>query len=662
MISIDTETTGVDFWHGAEPFFVTTCDEQQRVLYWETDVDPITRKTQWSDADLDEISQAISGADFRVLQNSKFDVKALGTTLPHVSSSWDWSLTGDTLIASHLLASNQKHDLTTLALVYLGINIQPYEDAVKEAAKEARSLARSRFPEWRIARADDPCMPSASNEPWKLDMWLPRAIAKELDYSDDHPWWTVLSDYANADSSVTLPLYQVLMDQINEKGLLEIYNERMKILRPAFLMEQRGITVSGARLQRLSEEYQEESSKAGRVCVSIAASMGHELTLPKSGNNNSLLEFVFGENGLNLPAVKASKKTGNPSLDKTAKETYLDTLPPRSKAYRFLKNLNDKSKRDTALTYMRGYRKFWQSLRGMEDWYVLHPSLNPTGTDTLRWSSSNPNEQNISKKEGFNLRYCFGPAPGREWWSLDYENIELRIPAYESGEEAMIELFERPDDPPYFGSYHLLNASIVYPDLFWPLADQKGAFKDQYKATWYQSCKNGGFAIQYGCQEKKADATFKRAGAFKAIKERMPRVTALNDHWVTFANKTGYVETLPDQSIGAQRGYPIYCSRNNWGGVSPTIPLNYHVQSTAMWCTAKAMVRCQDYLDQYPGYYLIMQVHDELVFDFPAGGKKNLPKIRMIKRLMEKSGEDIGIPLKVSVSYHPNNWSEDLAI
>ena len=55
----------------------------------------------------------------------------------------------------------------------------------------------------------------------------------------------------------------------------------------------------------------------------------------------------------------------------------------------------------------------------LSNWRKLHTSLNMCGTDTLRWSSNNPNSQNISKKEGFNLRYAFGPAPGREWWSLD---------------------------------------------------------------------------------------------------------------------------------------------------------------------------------------------------------------------------------------------------
>jgi DNA polymerase I-like protein with 3'-5' exonuclease and polymerase domains len=138
-------------------------------------------------------------------------------------------------------------------------------------------------------------------------------------------------------------------------------------------------------------------------------------------------------------------------------------------------------------------------------------------------------------------------------------------------------------------------------------------------------------------------------------------MTALNDKWVAYANKHGYVETLPDKTVSA-RGYPVECSRSEWGRISPTVPLNYHVQSTAMWCTCKAMVRIDQVLGEWrsKGFdaFIALQVHDELVLDFPAAGARNLAKVKTIKALMEESGEDIGVPLRVSVSYHPNNWGE----
>lgn len=742
--SLDTETTGLDVYHSARPFFVTMCDPEGELLYWETDVDPETREPQWTLGDWGEIRTAIEETDELILQNPKFDAQALFQLDRSFQTVWDWTKVRDTLLAGHLLSSNRPHDLTSMTLQFLRIDMSEPEERLKEIVKECRRLARSDFPSWKIAKAGYEDMPSAKDETWKHDMWLPRALAKELklcrgvcevvnkrneqfdiyigrgsDWGNPfkigedgtraeviekyrhwlqnqpelltrlpeldgkrlgcfcsplachgdvlqellakhtHPWWTACRDYANTDSSATLPLYDAQKKLIEERGLWPIYQERLKLLPIVCGMEERGITLSSERLEQQQKDYLEEADKAGAVCTTIAASHGYDLELPKSGNNQSLLRYVFGP--LGLPMLKTSKKTGNPSMDKDVIAEWLITLPERSKQASFIRNLSAKRKRDTALSYMAGYRRFWLPT-GKKGWYVLHPSLNPTGTDTLRWSSQSPNEQNISKKEGFNLRHSFGPAPGREWWSLDYQNIELRIPAYESGEEAMVELFDKPNDPPYFGSYHLLNASIVYPDLFWPLAETEGAFKDKYKSTWYQRCKNGGFAIQYGCQEAKADATFGRSGAFRSIKEKMPKVAALNDKYVRQANRQGYVETLPDKSIGMSKGYPIYCSRTSWGDISPTIPLNYHVQSTACWAIMKAMIRVTEYLQQFDGYYLIMQIHDELVLDFPAYGKRNLPKIRKVQKLMEESGVDIGIPLTTSIAYHPTSWDEEIEI
>lgn len=685
MLAVDSETTGTDLEHGARPFFITLCYDDGEQLWYEWDVDPLTRLPKVVDRDVQELTGLFKRASgwgkfdgkvaerhTLVLQNAKFDCSALATV---GVTNFPWEQVHDTLIAGHLLASNQPHDLTSMVLQYLGWDIQPYEDKLEKACKQARHLARKHFPNWRIAKEGLPEMPSAKSgkgktergaedeAPWKFDTWLPKTIARELGYEEGHPWYTVLQEYANTDSATTVALWKVQKQELLKRGLWEIYLERRKLLPIVQRMQQRGVTVSGDRLEELKQKYEYESGQAGRICVNIAASLGYELNLPKGASNNkSLVEFCFGP--LNLPPVKRSNKTGNPSLDKYVLEEYEATLPPNSKALTFIRQLRGKRARDTARTYLNSYKRMWLPMDGEPGWYRLHPSLNPTGTDTLRMSCSNPNGQNISKKEDFNLRYAFGPAPGREWWSLDYENLELRLPAYESGEQAMITLFERPDDPPYFGSYHLLNASLVYPDLFWPLAEDKGAFKKKYASTWYQWIKNAGFALIYGCQKAKFDATAHKAGAYDLLKANMQELFRLSDHWVQFANKHGYVETMPDKTVDPNKGYPVMCSRTEWGKINPTVPLNYHIQSTACWIAAKAMVRCEEQLNQWTredprGYHMALQVHDEIVFDFPyAEGTGNTPKAIRIKELMEMSGNDVGIPLKVAVTYNPHNWSE----
>jgi DNA polymerase-1 len=416
-------------------------------------------------------------------------------------------------------------------------------------------------------------------------------------------------------------------------------------------MEQRGITMSRKRLEESEREYGEESKRCHRVCVEVSG--GQIDKLPVSGNSNALKHVIF-----DVFKLKSNKRTekGSESLDRTVLEHWLATLPVRSKAYRFVHNLQAYRKRMTALNYMASYRRFWLPIK--DGFAVMHPSLNPTGTGTLRFSSSNPNEQNISKQEGFNLRYCFGPAPGRVWYSMDYVNLELHIPAYEADERDVIYVFEHPDEPPYYGSYHLLVADLLHPELF----KQHGKnFKKIFESTWYQWVKNGNFAVIYGAQRDTADRTYHAPGAFDKIQHRFPKIAALAKMQIELADKRGYVETMPDKTVDPERGYPLLCSRSRWGKVSPTVPLNYHVQGTAMWCTMKAMIRCHEFLEASRGAvdaYMIMQVHDEIVFDFPRREVDYPQAVRVLKALMEQSGDDIGVPTPVSVERHDETWSE----
>jgi DNA polymerase I-like protein with 3'-5' exonuclease and polymerase domains len=744
-ISFDTETTGVDRFHGAKPFFFTTCNEAGEVEYIEWDVDPITRQPIVIIDDVEWITDLLStsGCDSIIFHNAKFDVAMLATIRKEFGN-WDWDRTHDTLLMAHLLYSNRPKNLTDLGIQIVGKDIEPLEIELKKACDEARRIARSKYKDWMIAKADLPCMPSAGEKVWKYDTWLPRRIAQEESYSADHPWWTVLSDYANADSMMTVALFKACIQLIRERGLEKLYNTRRQMLPTIYEMEQNGITMSRDRYEELLTEYTEEKEKASNVCVNIAADIGYELNLPKSGNNKSLLNFCFGEStgtcevcgesqkipdkekakklkeqgrtcnfckqagktspirfdiieGLNLPIVGLTD-SGNPSLDKNVLENYLLTLPQRSKQRTFVDKLAALRKRSTAISYMESYTRFW--LPAFEDvgedlfqhWMRLHPSLNPTGTDTLRCSSSNPNEQNISKKEGFNLRYLCGPLPGREWWSCDARGIEDRLPAYESQQDELITIFEKPDEPPYYGSNHLLRFHTVYPDIweqtYSVLKVQFGdseaykkvgpTCKKQYASTYYQWVKNGGFAVQYGAIDRAdgkgtADLAFHRPGCHALLKERFSKLEALNQKQIRHAEKFGYVETIPDRDVDPKRGYPLLCTRTEWGKILPTVPLNYHIQGTAMWWMMMAMIRVHRLMKEWrqKGFdaRLVMQIHDELVFDFPKSKedpqanpkKSNLWRIRAIQKEMEKGGLGLGIPTPTSCEYHPDNWSTGIS-
>ncbi len=743
-ISLDTETTGVDFFHSARPFFVTISHDSGETESWEWDVDPLTREVDIIFDDVEAIRERIAEADRVVMQNGKFDVRALQTI---GIEDWDWSKTEDTLIAGHVLGSNHKHDLTSMVRDYLGEELSPYEDALEQSAKECRSkVQQARLKVKRLAKKEqreffeeetDPISlfriaeekmennPSLSGKNiWKSDGWLPRVMAQHCDDPQPqdgckHRWretgkkemtcerckgnrrWIVLSEYGNFDSASTLLLFREMEEKLRGRKLWDIYRQKMKSVPVGCRIEERGATYNSERLLSLREEYACRSERLKSRCVSIAKSYKFDLVMPKGASNGSLREFCFDV--MKLPPVYNKKaKSSAPCLDaKNAIPFYRVTLDHRLRPYHFINSLSEKRTVDTALTYLAAYERF--ALRVGDDpvWRRLHSTLNPTGSDTLRWSSENPNMQNVKKDpdaDGRSIRWIFGPPPGREWFSLDAKNIELRIPAYESGQQEFIDLFERADDPPYYGSNHMLMFHLLWPDLWDEAVKEVGIekagphCKKKYVATYYQWIKNGNFAVQYGAIDRvdgsgTADLAYHQKGAQAKIKARFAKGEALNQKWIRFAERNGYVETLPDKSVDPLRGYPLLCTRTEWGKVLPTVPLNYHVQGTAMWWTQQAMIRCQEKLDEWremDGFdgYINFQVHDELVFDFPkrgdvlkdledernrktkfrTQGSSNLWRVRVLQKIMSKGGDDIGIPTPVGAEWHQDNWLEGVTL
>jgi DNA polymerase I-like protein with 3'-5' exonuclease and polymerase domains len=529
-IALDTETTGLDLRHGAKPFLVTVCNEDGTNTWWEWSVDPLTRIPSVPIKDLREVKKLIVSQDLIILQNTKFDVTGLLRLFRanKIKLTWPWHKTVDTLVAGHLLASNHPHTLEAMCVEFLGVGIGKHEKILEKAVKRARTIAKRDYPDWYIAKKGLPGMPSTKSKVWKNDLWLLKAVASQEQLEPNHPWWTLCANYANVDSAATIALWHKQEQLLKERDLWDIYCDRLKLPPVFYKMEDRGVTINRERLDRLVEKFKVKSHVNGKVCVNIAESYNIELTLPKSGNNGSLIETVFGKDSLNLPPIKYSEKTNKPSLDRETLEHFETTLPAKTKKLAFVRNLLSKRKLDTAINYMEGYERFWKPLLNgsvSEEWYVLHPNLNLCGADTLRCSSSNPNEQNISKKEGVNLRYCFGPAPGREWWSLDAQNVEIRIPAFEANEKELVYIFEHSSKAPYYGSYHMVIVELLYSELF----KQYGVeFKKKYASTLYQYTKNGNFATIYGAQEAKADATYHVQGAYRKIRKRFPRIAALS--------------------------------------------------------------------------------------------------------------------------------------
>src|SRR5260370_5177495 len=366
-----------------------------------------------------------------------------------------------------------------------------------------------------------------------------------------------------------------------------IFAERMKLPRIALEMERNGVTINANTMEESAKRAREESEYLGNICKGIAESNKFDLNLPRSGVNDSLRNLLVDV--MKLPPIYNKKsRTDNPTVNREAINEWLTTVEQGSREQVFLRSLLDKRKEDVSLQFMKAYDRFGVPFGAGSGWLRIHPHINPTGTDTLRWSHTNPNSGNIGKQEAecprcgsddddkvncfkcegtgridYNLRKFFGPAPGREWWSMDPKNIKLLIPSYVSGEQQLITLFEKPNDPPFYGSQHLLNFSVIYPDIWQKELkvvgiEKVGPFcKKKYAATWYQWVKNGDFAIQYQCGDKTADAAFHRKGAKAMLKSRFAKQDALNTLQVRKANRLGYIVTIPDKSADPTTIHPI---------------------------------------------------------------------------------------------------------
>lgn len=558
-------------------------------------------------------------------------------------------------------------------------------------------------------------------------------------YKKRHPWWDVTQIYGDVDTAGTVKLFRVMKAAIEKRNHWAIYREVNRQVRATFEMERRGVTCSGKRLNAMIAEYTARAAEYHKGLGNIAASMGYPLEVGLTGNRtDSLHQFLFGKftekevpvyhpdgrpagvkvvpdkmnnrpgpDTLNLPVI-AKTDSGAPAFDKTTIEVYRATLPANSKGSVFVNRLSWMKKLSTAVTYMEAYLRYAVEIPDDDDTVRLHPNLNLTGTAHLRMSSSNPNEQNAQKKEyecgtcegkkpnvvscprcgGTGVmfrsaRYAFGPGPGREWWSLDYSNIERRIPAYYAGETEIVQLLERPDDAPYYGSEHLMVAHILHKKLFedtcWIESEKRldgRRFKDKYKGSYYQRVKNGNFALQYSCGREKADATFGVTGGYDMIKERFARQEKLNKDQVAHANRYGFVVTIPDKTVDPERGYPIRTPREKDGRIKPTLPLNYWSSGTACWVARSAISRCRERMQEWrdrEGFdsFLPMFVHDELVMDFPSSGcpnkdrdRSNYRRAMELKEIMEDGGQRLvfRIPTPVNAEIHRVSWDKGDAV
>ena len=632
---LDTETTGVDVF--SRVFLVAT---NKKVFEWR--VNTKTRQPLIPSNDREELQSILINSDLIVGHNIKFDYVMLVRTLgEEFRRCWDWNKVEDTLIASHLVNSASRHNLTDLVKMYLGVDMEEAEEELRQCVMSCRYLVKDLG--WSIACRTNPLTPSASTESWRQDYWIPREAWLILGPDKvDSSWESVCRNYAECDIQATFAIWKRLTQIIKDKKLESIYRERLRLLPIIAEMELSGVGFSPERSFEMEKDLTLELSRNKRTMEALAKKFGVSLKIPVSGTSNDLRNFIVGF--LNVKLKKTDK--GRPSICRESLDKALEEFGDYSFEGLFLRALLKYREAAVAREYLRTYQRYYHNNR-------LYPSLDPCGTKTLRWSCRNPNQQNVSKRESINLRKVFGPPEGFVWYSFDAENIELRIPAFESGEKEMIDVFNS-TKPPYYGSYHLLVASIIWEKEFEECLRKGVSFKQEYPQL-YKWTKNGNFATIYGASESTINKTFHKENASTIIRQRFQKLHRLSQSIFNFAMRKGYVETIPDKDVDPYRGYPLVIPFSQSGGIKPGVPFNYHIQGTACWWICRAMVETYPLIKSL-GAKIILQIHDEILVEVPKHLDHPEFPLKIKSKLESVSG--IGIPIKIGWERYEDYWGD----
>jgi len=418
-------------------------------------------------------------------------------------------------------------------------------------------------------------------------------------------------------------LKEVLEDELGAKDLKDLfYKLELPLVNVLFKMEKNGVKIDAGLLKTLSKRLDKDLSKLMREIFDIC---GREFNI---NSPKQLGEVLFQE--LKLPVVKKTK-TGFSTDEEVLRRLSLQhKIPSLILDYRQMTKLKS--------TYV----DVLGDLCDKKD-KRIHSTFLQTGTETGRLSSNNPNLQNIPVKSelGRKIRAAF-IANSAEWFllSCDYSQIELRFLAHLSKDEVLIEAFEKDLD------IHKMTAALLYS------VDIKEV-QDEMREV----AKRVNFGIIYGISAYglSKDLSIGVDAAQDFIDTyflRYPKVKEFINGQIEFARANGYVSTI----MGRRRYLPYINSRNvGIRQFSERQAVNAAIQGSAADLIKLAMINIQDELDKKNMQSkMAIQVHDELVFDFPKEEKTLLVKIAK-SRMKEAIKLDVPIAVSLKIGV---NWAE----
>lgn len=498
----------------------------------------------------------------------------------------------DTMLASYVLNPEASHNLTDLSLRYLNLTAQSYSDLVPKG-KTIADLA----------------------------------IA-------------AVADYCGADVYTTYQLVSQLRAELDQVPALKtLFTDIELPLEPVLAaMEHQGIRVDSAYLTTFSQQLETDLARIEQTAYQEAGAT-FNLASPKQ-----LSELLFEKLGLDKRKSRRNK-SGGYSTDAATLEKLQGDHPVVDLVveYRTLAKLKS--------TYVDALPALIRP-----DTQRVHTDFNQAVTATGRLSSSNPNLQNIPIRTAFSrqIRAAFMPAAGWQLVAADYSQIELRILAHLSGEPVLVEAYNHNDD------VHALTARLLF--------EQDDISPEQRRLG---KVINFGVIYGMGATRFAREAGVSRTEAKTFIDryyERYPKVFEYLQQMQREAIAQGYVQTIlgrrryvnfSDGKLRSLRGSDpttIDLDRLRTNGYDAGLlraAANAPIQGSSADIIKVAMIRLHNLLKDYQAK-LLLQVHDELVFEVPPGEWEDLEP--QITAAME-SAVTLRVPLKVEAHAGPN-WME----
>ena len=434
-----------------------------------------------------------------------------------------------------------------------------------------------------------------------------------------------ITDYASEDADITLQLKSIFDKEIEVNNLSKIfYDIEIPMINVLSEMETEGIKIDTSYLEKLDKEFEEDLEKLKKE---IFKKSGEEFNL---NSPKQLGEILFDK--LKLVSKPKKTKTGQYSTS----EEVLSSLANDHKIIEDILEWRSLDKLQN--TYVKSLPNEVSSLTNR-----VHSSFNQTVTTTGRLSSNNPNLQNIPIRtaNGQKIRRAFIPR-GSDYilMAADYSQIELRVIASMSNEENMIDAFVNNQD------IHTMTASKIYN------VDPENVTREQRG-----NAKTVNFGIIYGVSAfgLSQQTDLNRSESKVMIDNYFLNYPGLKKYMsdqIDFARNNGYVETI----MGRRRYLQNINSQNNMlRSSSERNAINAPIQGSAADIIKIAMININSELKkQSLKSKMLLQVHDELVFDVHKSEKDQIKDI--VKTIME-SAVKLKVPLKIDLEFG-KNWLE----